>query len=45
LIRLFRDPVRQLTGQIVEFKPARIVVESTGGYERPVLYRMLGVSY
>ncbi len=36
------EGVRQLTEQIAELKPARIVVESTGGYERPVLYRMLG---
>jgi len=36
------DGVRQLTEQIAELQPVRIVVESTGGYERPVLYRMLG---
>lgn len=36
------DGVRQLTQQIAQLKPLRIVVESTGGYERPVLYRMLG---
>jgi transposase len=36
------EGVRQLTEQIVELKPVRVVVESTGGYERPVLYRMLG---
>jgi transposase len=35
------DGVRQLTTQITELQPARIVVESTGGYERPVLYGML----
>jgi transposase len=34
--------VRQLTERIAELQPARVVVESTGGYERPVLYRMLG---
>lgn len=36
------DGVRQLAGQVAELQPVRIVVESTGGYERPVLYRMLG---
>jgi transposase len=37
------DPgVRQLAEQIAALKPDRIVVESTGGYERPILYRLLG---
>jgi len=36
------DGVRRLTEQIAQLQPVRIVVESTGGYERPVLYRMLG---
>lgn len=36
------EGVRQLTQQITQLKPARVVVESTGGYERPLLYRMLG---
>ena len=36
------DGVRQLAEQVAPLQPVRIVVESTGGYERPVLYRLLG---
>jgi transposase len=35
------EGVRQLTEQVAEYHPARIVVESTGGYERAILYGML----
>ena len=35
------EGVGRLTAQVVQLRPARIVVESTGGYERPVLYGML----
>ena len=33
--------VEQLTQQLAELKPQRVIVESTGGYERPALYGLL----
>lgn len=33
--------IEQLTQQLTELKPQRVIVESTGGYERPALYGLL----
>jgi len=36
------EGVSELLNWLTPIKPDRVVVESTGGYERPVLYSMLG---